>query len=58
VKAREIIKMKRNENKTTSKRHYPPFWEKTIPVALGIIVLVIAILLIIIISVALGLFLD
>lgn len=48
--------MNRSENQTASERHYPPFWEKVIPIALGIIAVVIVILLLIIIAVALGLF--
>lgn len=48
--------MNENENHTASKRRYPPFWEKTVPIALGIIVVIIAILLLIIIAVALGFF--
>lgn len=38
------------------KRTYPPFWEKFIPVAIGIIAFVIVILLIIILTIALGIF--
>jgi hypothetical protein len=41
---------------TQSKRQYPPFYEKAVPIAIGIIVFVIIILLIIIVGVALGLF--
>lgn len=45
----------KNEH-TPPKRQYPPFYEKAVPIAIGIIVVVIAILLIIIVGVALGLF--
>jgi hypothetical protein len=37
-------------------RQYPAFYEKLVPVALGIIVVVIILLLLIIVGVALGLF--
>ena len=46
--------MNKRENQTPPKRHYPPFWEKFIPVALIIIVVIIAILILVILSVALG----
>ena len=39
-----------------SERRYPPFYEKAVPIALGVIVLFIAVLLCVIASVALGLF--
>jgi hypothetical protein len=45
----------REEPKTPG-REYPPFYEKAVPIALGIIVLVIVVLLFIIVAVALGLF--
>ena len=38
------------------KRRYPVFYERVIPIALGIIVLAIVVLLIMILGVALGLF--
>ena len=38
------------------KRQYPPFYERVIPIVLGIIVLAIFVLLVIIVGVALGLF--
>jgi hypothetical protein len=44
------------DNHTPPQRHYPPFYEKVVPVALGIIVLAIVVLLAIIFGVALGLF--
>lgn len=47
--------MNDNDNRTSPKRQYPPFYEKAVPIAIGIIVVVIVILLIIIIGVALGL---
>lgn len=37
------------------KRQYPAFWEKAVPVALGVIGIAIVILLVIILAVALGL---
>ena len=39
-----------------SKRQYPPFYERFVPIALGIIAVIIVILLLIILGVALGLF--
>ncbi len=50
--------MKINDNQSKNKRQYPPFWEKFIPIAIGIIVTIIIILIIIIFAVALGLFPD
>ena len=44
------------DTRTPPKRQYPPFYEKAVPIAIGIIVVVIVILLIIIVGVALGLF--
>jgi hypothetical protein len=37
------------------KRQYPPFYERAVPIALGIIAVVIVVLLVIIVVVALGL---
>lgn len=48
--------MNKRENQTPLKRRYPPFWEKFIPIALGIIAVIIVILLLIIIAIALGVF--
>lgn len=48
--------MNEKENHTAPKGQYPPFWERVVPLALGIIVVVIIILLLIIIAVALELF--
>ena len=45
-----------NDKKPTPRRRYPPFYEKFVPIALGVIVVVIIILLIITVAVALGLF--
>jgi hypothetical protein len=46
-----------DKDESASRRHrYPPFWDKAVPIAVGIIVVVIVILLIIIVGVALGLF--
>jgi hypothetical protein len=41
---------------TPAKRRYPPFYEKVIPIALGIIALIVIALLLVILGVALGLF--
>ena len=46
--------MKKPEKQTAPKRHYPPFWEKFIPIALIIIGIIIVILILVILSVALG----
>jgi hypothetical protein len=43
-------------NHVPPKRQYPPFYEKAVPIALGIIAIAIIILLLIIVGVALGLF--
>jgi hypothetical protein len=43
-------------NQSPPKRQYPPFYEKAVPIALGIIAVVIVVLLLVIIGVALGLF--
>ena len=46
-----------DRDRDVSRRHqYPPFWDKAVPIAVGIIVVVIIILLVIIVGVALGLF--
>jgi len=44
------------DNYTPPQRHCPPFYEKAVPIALGIIVLAVIVLLVIIFGVALGLF--
>jgi hypothetical protein len=44
------------DNHTPPTRQYPPFYEKAVPIALGIIAVVIVVLLLVIIGVALGLF--
>lgn len=44
------------DNNTPPKRQYPPFYEKFVPIALGVIAIIIVILLLIIFAVALGLF--
>jgi hypothetical protein len=46
--------MDEKDNQVPPKRQYPPFYEKAVPIALGIIVIVIVVLLIIIVVVALG----
>jgi hypothetical protein len=48
--------MGNKDEHTPAKRHYPPFYEKAVPIALGIIVLIVIALLVIILGVALGLF--
>ena len=48
--------MPNKRNNTLNKRQYPPFYEKAVPIALGIIAIIIIVLLLIIIGVALGLF--
>ena len=45
-----------DDKRASSKRRYPEFYEKAIPIALGIIVLAIVVLLVVIFGVALGLF--
>jgi hypothetical protein len=49
-------KMSGNDKHGAPKRQYPAFYERFIPIALGIIILAILILLIVIFGVALGLF--
>jgi hypothetical protein len=39
-----------------SKRHYPPLYEKLIPIALGIIIVAVFVLLVITVAVMAGLF--
>jgi hypothetical protein len=41
-------------NRPPVQRQYPPFYEKAIPIALGIIIVAIVVLLLIVFSVALG----
>jgi len=48
--------MKNEKVPPSNKRKYPPFWERFIPIAIGIIIFIIILLLIISITVALGLF--
>ena len=48
--------MKEPGNHPAPKRQYPPFWERAVPIAVGLIVVVVVILLLIILAVALGLF--
>ena len=48
--------MNDKDNHTPPKRQYPPFYEKAVPIALGVIAITIVVLLLIIIGVALGLF--
>ena len=51
-----VLIMNINENQSKKRRQYPPFWEKFIPLAIGIISVIAIILIIIILVVALGLF--
>jgi hypothetical protein len=48
--------MDEDHERTPLKRHYPPVYEKIIPIALTVIVVAIIVLLIIILSVFVGLF--
>lgn len=48
--------MNEEDGRRAPKRRYPPFWERFVPIALGIILVIIVALLLIAISVALGLF--
>jgi uncharacterized membrane protein YidH (DUF202 family) len=46
-----------DKDRDESRRHeYPPFWDKAVPIAVGLIVVIIVILLVVIVGVALGLF--
>jgi len=47
--------MDNGEKQTSSKRHYPPIYEKLVPIALGVIVFIIILLVLVIFGVALGL---
>ena len=44
------------DERTRPRRQYPPFYEKVVPIALGLIIVAIVILLLVIVGVALGLF--
>ena len=48
--------MNDHDDASPGKREYPAFYEKVVPIALGVIVVVIVILLLIILGIALGLF--
>jgi hypothetical protein len=48
--------MSDKDDRAPAKRHYPPLYEKGVPIALGIIALIIVALLLVILGVALGLF--
>ena len=48
--------MSNQDEQTPTKRHYPPFYEKVVPIVLAIIALIVIVLLLIILGVALGLF--
>jgi hypothetical protein len=50
------LDMSQENGGTPPKRRYPAFYEKTVPIALGIIVIAIIVLLLAILAVALGLF--
>ena len=47
--------MGKDRNLPSDERRYPPFWERVVPIALGVIAVVMVILLVIILAVALGL---
>ena len=48
--------MGNQDGQTPAKRHYPPFYEKVVPIVLAIIALTVVVLLLVILGVALGLF--
>ncbi len=48
--------MGNQDKQPPAKRHYPPLYEKAVPIALAIIAVVVVILLLVILGVALGLF--
>jgi hypothetical protein len=48
--------MQHREPKSPSKRQYPPFFERAVPIALVMIAVAIGILLIVVLGVLLGLF--
>jgi hypothetical protein len=48
--------MGENDREPSPKRRYPPFYERFVPIALGVIVLIILLLLLVILAVFLGLF--
>jgi hypothetical protein len=48
--------MGNRDEQPPAKRHYPPLYEKVVPIALGIIALIVVGLLLVILGVALGLF--
>ncbi len=48
--------MDNRDKQTPTKRHYPPFYEKVVPIILAIIALIVVALLLVILGVALGLF--
>ncbi len=48
--------MGNQDGRPPANRHYPPFYEKVVPIALAIIALIVVVLLLIILGVALGLF--
>ena len=48
--------MDNQDEPTPAKRHYPPLYEKMVPIVLAIIALLVVILLLVILGVALGLF--
>jgi len=48
--------MRDQDKASQTKRQYPPFYEKAVPIALGLIVVAIIVLLAIVLVVVLGLF--
>jgi hypothetical protein len=50
------IGMGNQDEQTPARRHYPPFYEKVVPIVLAIIALTVVVLLLVILGVALGLF--
>jgi hypothetical protein len=42
--------------KEKRERHYPPFWERAVPIAVGFLAFVIVVMIVVIVAVALGVF--
>ncbi len=52
----KIVPDEDKKSRPSPKRQYPPFYEKVVPIALGVIAITIIIILLIIVGVAMGLF--
>ncbi len=48
--------MGNQDGQPPAKRHYPPVYEKVVPIALAVIAVIVIVLLLVILGVALGLF--